>query len=174
MRTRSEIFRGANGGGRHPSPGAWGPPPSLTSPLEWARPRMKVCSYCRRENPDESKGCRERGTEAFADAPAEQPSHSRKRGSLRRRAKNLYWRVNRSYRIGSIAMLPAGLILLGSAVVELASGNYRIGHNRYGDPVGPLSRAVFGFAFSCAGGVLLWYYLRRPKPPGPRDGKPPF
>jgi hypothetical protein len=82
--------------------------------------------------------------------------------------------MDHSFRVGSIAMLPAGLILLVSAIVELASGDYRIGQNRYGAPVGPFFRVVLGLVFSCAGGVALWNYLRRPKQSGAPDEKPPF
>src|SRR5690349_13140615 len=132
---------------------------------------MKTCSYCGRENPDDATRCRECGTETSttASVPAEERVHRRKRLSLRRKAKNLRWRINHSYRVGSIAMLPAGLILLVSAIVEIATGDYRIGKNRYGDPVGPFFRAVLGLALSCAGGIALWYYLRKPKPPGAPD-----
>jgi hypothetical protein len=147
---------------------------SLIVSLGTTRLRMKLCPHCGGENPDDSAGCLECGNEAFAtgSSPKGPQVHRRKRGSLRRRAKDLRWRVDRSYRIGSIAMLPAGLILLGSAAVELASGNYRVGLNRFGDPVGPLLRAVFGLAFSCAGAVALGYYLRRRKRSGPRTEKP--
>ena len=121
-------------------------------------PRMKTCSYCGRENADEATRCRECGTETPA------PVHGRKRGSLRRRAKNLRWRMDHSFRIGSIAMLPAGLILLVSAIVEFASGDYRIGQNRYGAPVGPFFRAVFGLVLQPPAELLV-HGLVGQKPP---------
>ena len=70
-------------------------------------------------------------------------------------------------------MLPAGLILLVSAIAELASGDYAVGRNRYGEPVGPFFRVVFGLVFSGAGGVALWYHLRTRKPPTGPDERPP-
>lgn len=140
----------------------------LTFLVELASGHMKRCSYCGRENADEATNCRECGTELA------RPLLRRKRASLRRRAKSLRWRMDRSFRLGSIAMLPAGLILLVSAIVEFTSGDYGIGRNRFGEPVGPFFRLVLGLVFSCAGGAALWYHLRRPKQSEAPDERPQF
>jgi hypothetical protein len=68
-------------------------------------------------------------------------------------------------------MLPAGLFLLISAIVQLSTGDYTIGENIFGAPVGPGLRGTMGFVFTCVGAIFLWLYLReRSKPPpGPND-----
>ena len=137
---------------------------------------MKRCSYCGRENPDDATTCRECGTALFNNElpAAEHLADRRVKRSLRRRAKNLRWRIDHSFRVGAIAMLPAGLLLLVSAIAQLATGNYRIWHNLYGDAVGPFYLAAFGVGFVCVGGLALRDYLRKRKTPRSRDEKPPF
>jgi len=70
-------------------------------------------------------------------------------------------------------MVPAGLILLVSAILELVSGDYTIGRNRYGNPVGPFYRVVLGVVFSGLGAVAFWNYLRRRKPSTESNEKTP-
>jgi hypothetical protein len=79
--------------------------------------------------------------------------------------------ADRGFRLGSIAMLPAGLVLLVSSIVQLSSGDYTIGQNFYAAPVGPGLRATMGLVFSCLGTVFLWLHLRdkRKPPSGPND-----
>src|SRR5437879_2707464 len=97
-----------------------------------------------------------------------------KKPSLHRQAKQQDAKMERSFRLGSIAMLPAGLILLITSIVQLYSGDYTIGQNFYGAPTGPGLRAEVGLVFSCLGSIFLWLTLReRGKTKRAHDDKPP-
>ena len=74
--------------------------------------------------------------------------------------------------IGGIAMLPAGLLLLITSIMQFSSGDYTVGQNFYGAPTGPGQRAMMGLVFSCIGAILLWRYIRtRGNLPGSPDDK---
>ncbi len=75
---------------------------------------------------------------------------------LKRRARAQTVNMERSFRLGSIAMLPAGLILLVSSIAQLSSGDYTIRQNFYAAPVGPAPRAIMGFVLMCLGAIFLW------------------
>jgi hypothetical protein len=96
-----------------------------------------------------------------------------KKHSLSARAKEQDAKSDRSFRLGSIAMLPAGLALLVSAIVQLHTGDYTIGQNFYGAPTGPGLRATMGLVLSCLGALFLWLSIRnrRTTHRGP-DNKP--
>ncbi len=68
--------------------------------------------------------------------------------------------------MGSIAMLPAGLILLMSSGVQFCRGDYIVGQNFYGAPTGPGLRAEMGLVFTCLGAVFLWLTIRKKAKPG--------
>ncbi len=93
--------------------------------------------------------------------------------SLSKRAKEQDAKTGRSFRLGSIAMLPAGLLLLISSTVQLCKGDYTIGENLYGAPMGPGLRATMGLVFTCLGAVFLWLTIRsRTKSTRRQDDKP--
>ncbi len=98
-----------------------------------------------------------------------------KKTSLSRRAKELSAKVDRSFMHGGIAMLPAGILLVISAIVRLRSGDYTIGWNlTYSGFTGPAVEVMAGFVFACLGGVFLWLTIRgRAKPPEPPDENAP-
>ncbi len=93
-----------------------------------------------------------------------------KKPSLSIRRKQEASRAERSFRLGSIAMLPAGLLLLITSIVQLCRGHYYIGENFYGAATGPGLRAIMGFIFACLGAIFLWLTIRSKKKPN--DNRP--